>query len=301
MADVKYDFIEYKKIFKDREKRLKLLKKMSFIPTPLYLRIVYYIKTGRILHLNHPKGFSEKIQWLKTHDIHPEYARFVDKNEAKKYIIDRFGEEYVFPCYGVWDRYDDIDFTSLPQKFVLKCTHDSGSIKIIQNKDDIDHSELKKYFNDRLIGYKNVSREYPYNYVQPRIMAEKLYEPDDHEVLKDYRFFCYNGVPKIFYIHTGRNLADEKQTWFDMDFNRLDIIDVTTPQSHSSVERPACFEQMVEFSKELSRGIRFLRVDLYEDKEKYYFSEMTFFPYGGFVILKPEKWEKLLGDWITLD
>lgn len=300
MSDTLYDFIEYKKIFKDREKRLKLIHKLSFIPTPLYLRLVYFIKTGRILHLNNPTGFSEKIQWLKINDKHPDYSIFVDKYEVKKLIAKNFGEKYVFPCYGVWDRYEDIDFSALPDQFVLKCTHDSGSIKIIPNKYQMDHDALQQFFTERLSRKKNISREYLYDYVKPRLIAEYYCETAKNHFMPDYKFFCFDGVPKIVEVITSRNTEHESGNWFDIDFNPLDITDVIRPEKEPFLQKPTCFDAMADFAHQLSSDMRFVRVDLYENEGNYFFGEMTFFPYGGFVLLKPEKWEKTLGEWIRI-
>ena len=205
MADVNYNFIEYKKIFKNKESRLKLISKLSFIPTPLYLKIVYYIKTGKHLNLKDPKGFSQKINWLKIHNQNKTYSGLVDKYAVKEYISSKYGQKYVIPCLGVWDSFADIDFSALPEKCVLKCTHDSGSVKVIKNKDDMDYEELNRFFTGRLkLKQFNLSREYPYKDVKPRIIAEEYMETIDKGIVYDYKFFCFDGVPKVFYVLSGR-------------------------------------------------------------------------------------------------
>lgn len=301
MPDLHTDFIDYKKLFRNRELRLQLINKLAFIPTTPYLKLVYWIKTGRKLNLKNPKDFSEKINWLKVNDIHPEYGKFVDKYEMKQYIASKYGEQYVFPAYGVWEHFDDIEFEKLPQSFVLKCTHDSGSVKFIKEKSEIDFKELKKYYEGRLkINSYYMGREYPYRYVRPRIMAEEYHETDDGKIISDYKLFCFNGRIRILYVVSDRN-QNEQESWFDIGFKPIkDIIDLTSPDSAEHVEKPTCFEEMCKFAEELAAGTKFVRVDLYEDKGRFYFGEMTFFPYGGFLRLQPEEWERRLGDWLDI-
>lgn len=301
MADLHLDYYDYKKLFRDREKRLQLINSLSFIPTVPYLKMVYRIKTGRKLDLRNPKNFAEKLNWLKVNDIHEDYTRYVDKYEMKKYISEKYGKEHVIPLLGAWKSFDSIDFNTLPKTFVLKCTHDSGSIRIIKDKNSEDLKELKRFFDNRLaINSYNLGREYPYKNVVPRIIAEEYYTTDDDQLISDCKFYCFDGVPKVMYIVSGRN-ANEKQNWYDMDFNQLDIIDPTSPISADQVEKPLCFEEMKAFAADLSKGMKFVRVDLFVDRDKYYFGEMTFFPFGGFIILKPEEWDLKLGNWINTD
>lgn len=300
MADLHIDAIDYKKVFKDREKRLQLINKLSFIPTVPYLKLVYRIKTGRRLNLKNPQLFSEKINWLKIHNVHPEYTDYVDKYKMKHIISEKFGEEYVFKCFGVWNSFEDIDFSELPKQFVLKCTHDSGSIKIVLDKDAIDYDEFKSFFNNRLkINSYNIGREYPYQNVPPRIIAEEYYETNDGNIITDYRFFCFSGHVKLFYVMSGRN-KDEKETWFDRDCNRLDIIDKTTLKTDKTVQLPQEIKEMLQFAEEISSELQFARIDLYEDNGKFYFGEVTFFPYGGFMLLEPIEWEYKLGEWLAI-
>ena len=142
--------IDYKQIIKNRELRLQLIKLLSFIPDKPYLKLVYWIKTGKKLNLKKPVGFNEKLNWLKVNKIHPEYTELVDKIAVRKYISEKIGEDALFPLLGSWDTFEDIDFDSLPDKFVLKCNHDSGSVKIIDDKNSIDKKDLSAFFNRRL-------------------------------------------------------------------------------------------------------------------------------------------------------
>lgn len=287
--------IDYKKIFRDREKRLKLIEKLSFIPDVPYLKMVYRIKTGKKLNLDDPKTFNEKLNWLKLHDIHPEYTDLVDKVKVREVIKEKLGEEYLIPILGVWDSFEEIDFDALPDKFVLKCNHDSGSVKVITNKSQIDKQELKKFFDGRLsLNPWCLAREYPYKNVKPKIVAEKYMESKDGKGINDYKFFCFDGKPEIMFVATDR-ATDVKFDFFDMQFNHLDFVNIHE-NADTVPEKPESFERMIEIASVLSEGMRFVRIDLYEIDSKIYFGEYTFFHGGGFYLFKPEEWDRKIGD-----
>lgn len=291
--------IDYKKIFKDRELRLKIIRKLSFVPDKPYLKIVYRIKTGKKLNLKKPTGFNEKINWLKLNDKHWEYTDYVDKYKVRKIVTDKIGEEYLFPILGVWDRYDDIDFGKLPDKFVLKCNHDSGSVKIISDKMSINHDELRKFFEGRMrLNSFVLGREYPYMKVAPKILAEQFMEVNDEHGLRDYKFFCFDGEPEFLFVATDRSV-DVKFDFYNTKFEHIDTTNIH-PQSGLTLEKPKNFEEMVEIARKLSQGMKFVRIDLYNIEGKIYFGEFTFFHGGGFYLFYPEKYEKEFGDMIKL-
>lgn len=294
--------MDYKKIFKNREFRLKLINCLRFVPTKPYLKMVYKIKTGKKLNLKKPTTFCDKLNWLKLNELHPEYTQLVDKVGVREYIKEQIGEEYLFPIYGTWEHFNDINFDKLPEKFVLKCNHDSGSVKVITDKSAIDKEELNKFFEARLkLNPYVLGREYPYKDVKPCIVAEKFMTPDGEDDINDYKFFCFNGEPVIMYIATERSTGNVKFDFFDMDFNHLDATDPGHPQSGDVHYPPSQFEKMKEFAEKLSKGKKFVRIDFYEISGKIYFGEFTFFHCGGFWPLYPEKWEKELGDLIDID
>lgn len=291
--------IDYKKIFRDREKRLKLIEKLSVIPDVPYLKMVYRIKTGKKLNLDDPKTFNEKLNWLKLHDIHPEYTDLVDKIKVREIIKEKLGEEYLIPLLGVWDSFDEIDFDTLPDKFVLKCNHDSGSVKVITDKSRINKPELKKFFDGRLsLNPWCLAREYPYKNVKPKIIAEQYMEAKGGKGINDYKFFCFDGKPKIMFVATDR-ATDVKFDFFDMQFNHLDVVNIHE-NADTVPEKPESFDRMVKIASVLSKGMRFVRIDLYEIDSKIYFGEFTFFHGGGFYLFKPEEWDRKIGDMLDL-
>lgn len=291
---------DYKKIISNRELRLKLINLLRFIPDKPYLKMVYRIKTGKKLNLKQPKTFCDKLNWMKLYDRHPEHTRLVDKVAVRDYLKEVLGEDICIPMLGAWDHYDEIDFDTLPEKFVLKCNHDSGSVKIITDKAAINHAEMRSFYESRLKQNPFVlGREYPYRDVCPKIYAEQYMVPQGDQDINDYKFFCFHGKPEILFVATERS-TDCKFDFFDMEFRHLDIVNIH-PQSEHSVPKPQTFEEMKRLAAKLSAGMKFVRIDLYEINGKVYFSEFTMYHAGGFWPMTPEEWEYKLGDLIQLN
>ena len=287
-----------------RKVRYKVMDWLAFLPDVAYTKLFYLCTTGRFLNLKHPTLFSEKQQWLNFNDIHPEYSELVDKLAVKKHIDTCLGEGYCFPLIGKWKRFEDIDFSSLPEGFVFKCSHDSGSTKVIRDKSKLtadDLEELKRHFNNHVQSdFYAAGREYPYKGIEPWIIAEELMvdASSPEKSIEDYKFFCFNGEPRLMFVATDRGV-DLRFDFFDMDFNHLDITNIH-PQSGKVIEKPKHFEEMKEIATKLSKGMKFVRIDLYDFNGKIYFGEYTFFHGGGFCLFYPLEWEKRLGDWIDL-
>ena len=295
--------INLKKIL-GRKARAKIIYSLKFLPDKPYLQLFYFATTGKFINFRNPKGYNEKLQWLKIHDKHPEYSTLVDKVAVRNHIAEQLGEEYLFPLLGYWDSFDKIDFSKLPEKFVLKCNHDSGSTKIIKNKSaltEADFQELNEHFTKKLNrDFFYAGREYPYKNIKPYIIAEELMaeEGSPDKSIEDYKFFCFNGEPKVVLIVTDRN-TDCRFDYFDMDFNHLDIID-HCPHADKPIEKPQNFDKMKEIAAKLTKGMKSVRMDLYEINGKIYFGEYTFFSGGGFDLYKQPEWERQMGDWIDL-
>lgn len=268
-----------------------------------YLRVMFFILLGKRLDLNNPKTYSEKLQWLKLYDRKPEYVTIVDKYAAKQYVAERIGEEFIIPTLGVWDRAEDIDWNTLPDQFVLKCTHDSGGLAICKDKTKFDKETAIKKLNHSLkFDYYKMWREWPYRDVHRRIIAEKYIEPSKElNDLPDYKFFCFNGEVKALFIATERQKPGEevKFDFFDADFNPLPF-----RQGHDHAQKkpskPHHFEKMKEIASHLSKGFLQVRVDFYEHDDSILFGEMTLFHFSGLVPFEPEEWDKYFGDMITL-
>ena len=295
--------IDLRKIFSPSF-RGKIMYMLSFLPDKPYLQLFYFATTRKLINFKNPKGFCEKLQWLKVNDRRPEYTELVDKLAVRDCIADRLGEEYLFPLLGKWKSFDQIDFDSLPEQFVLKCNHDSGSTKVIKNKSALtqaDIDRLKMFYTKQLEhDFYYAGREYPYKEIDSYIIAEQLMidENAPEKSIEDYKFFCFNGEPKMMFVATDR-ATDCKFDFYDMDFNHLDVYNIH-PNTDKVIQKPEKFEEMKEIAAKLSKGMRQVRIDLYELNGKIYFGEYTFFHGGGFQLFHPAEWERKLGDWIDI-
>lgn len=267
------------------------------------LKIQYRIKIGRKLDLENPTRFTEKLQWLKLYDRKPIYTKMVDKITAKEYVADIIGDQYIIPTLGTWAHFDEIDFDKLPDKFVMKTNHSGGGggVLICKDKSSFNKDNARRIMEHSL---KHtifpVSREWPFKNVKPMILVEQLLEDDDEHGLKDYKFYCFNGVPKVLMIASNR-FTSHNFNYFDMDFNPLPIESVEgKPVDNTLMERPVSFEEMKTIAKALSRDKSHVRVDLYEVAGKVYFGELTFFDSSGFDNLNSDKLDLEWGSWMTL-
>lgn len=256
---------------------------------------------GYELNLKHPRTFCEKLQWLKLYDRRPEYTTMVDKYSAKQYVADIIGEEYIIPTLGVWDKVEDIDWQSLPNQFVMKCTHDSGGLIICKDKSQLDIEEAKQKLNKSLChNYYLNGREWPYKNVPRRIIAEKFMAPEKSPAPKDlldFKFFCFNGEPKFLYVSDtpSHSLAFLNTDWTLTDFGRDDYHPL-----NKIPEKPENLEEMLAIARKLSAGIPHVRVDLYNIDKHIFFGELTLFTGSGFIPFNPKEFDGKLGDLLTL-
>ena len=282
---------------------------LKWIPDDLFLKVRYRGEMNKPLNLRNPQTFNEKLQWLKLYDRKPEYTVMVDKYAAKQYVAAKIGEQYIIPTLGVWEHFDDIDFDSLPNQFVLKCTHDSGGLVVCKDKSSLDKTAAREKLEKSLKqNYYWSGREWPYKNVPPRIIAEKymsnnqekdnegiLLSINENSDLKDYKFYCFNGTMKFVMINSDRN-SDKptKADYFDRDFNWLDF---TWGYAHAEIrpEKPEKFEEMVFLAEKLSKGLSHIRVDFYECDGKVYFGELTFYDGSGFDAIEPIEWDYKIG------
>ena len=266
-----------------------------------YLELMFPMRVGYKLDLDHPQTYNQKLQWLKLYDRRPEYTTMVDKVEAKKYVANIIGEKHIIPTLAVYDRVEDIDFDALPNQFVLKCTHDSGGIVVCKDKSKLDKkAALAKLKRGLSRNYYYQNREWPYKNVKPRIIAEQYMEDESGE-LKDFKIFCFNGEPKSMFIASDRfdKSQETKFDFYDMDFNHLPFTN-GHPNATKPVVQPKGFEKMKELAKKLSVGIPHVRIDFYDIKGKIYFGEITFFHWSGMRPFEPIEWDYTYGSWIQL-
>lgn len=291
-----------KKMLKNPNKLIRALGKrniFNFMSDSKYLRLLFRAEMGYKLDLNNPKTYNEKLQWLKLYDRNPIYTKFVDKYEVREYIKEKIGEEYLIPLIFVYDDVDEIDWDVLPNQFVLKCTHGSGSNIVCRDKEKLDIKGSKKKLNKWM--KKNwywFGREWVYKELKPRIICEKYFVDDTKKGLKDYKFYCFDGEPKAMMVATERGI-DTRFDFFDMEFNHLPF-EQGAKNSEKEIKKPQTFEEMKELAKKLSRGISHVRVDFYESDKKVYFGELTFFDSSGLAKFEPKEYDYIFGSWVDL-
>ena len=274
----------------------KLLSKI-IVDDKKYLSILYRATFGKRMNWDNPSSFNEKMTWRKVFDRNPLYTKMVDKYAVKSYVAEIIGSEYVVQNYGVYDSWDDIDFNELPDKFVIKCTHDSGGAFICRDKRIFDYNKIRTIINRnlRLQNY-TIAREWPYKDVPHRIIIDKLLDDHTGSELRDYKFWCFNGNPTYMYCTIkAKNIYEN---FYDMDYNPV-MIDHGFPRHKPEFERPAEFEEMKHLAAKLSAGIPFVRVDFFDVDGKVYFGEFTFFDWGG-TRRFCDDWDEKLGELLVL-
>lgn len=288
-----------------RKKLFKWLKRIQFLfPDKTYLRLAFYLQAGFYPDLDNPRSLGEKIQWLKLHDHNPEYRRMTDKVTAKEYAAERIGKQHIIPTLGVWDNPDDIDWDSLPDKFVIKLTYGSGgrSVWVCKDKSKFDRAEtVKGLKHQRGRDLSKFLREWAYGGIRKRVIAEAYLETSDPAgVPPDYKFWCFNGKAKFLDICRGKANSDSRVfNYLDLDWNPTPFWRIR-PNTDEFKPKPDNFDEMVQIAEKLAEGIPFVRVDLYNENGVVYFGEMTLYPGSGMKIFEPIEWEYKLGDLLQL-
>ena len=275
---------------------------LNWVPDSLYLKVLYRVIMGRKLNLKNPKEYNEKLQWLKLNDRKPEYSTMVDKYEVRGYIEDLLGDKYLIPCLGIYDSVDDIDIDALPDRFVLKCTHDSGSVEICKDKSRFDIEGARHRLSQAMKrNYYATYREWPYKYVKPRIIAEGYLEGDGGD-LKDYKVMCFNGEAKIIEVHENRFVEGKvhTQTFYDREWGIVPLTQVETVTVDRPSERPRQLDEILRLSELIAKNMYHARIDWYIEGDKIYFGEITFFDGSGFESFSTPEMERMLGDMIKL-
>lgn len=250
-------------------------------------------------NLEKPQTFNEKIQWLKLYDRNPEYIKMVDKYEAKKYIADKIGEEFIIPTLGIYNSFEEVNFANLPDRFVLKCTHDSGSVVICKDKESLNKTEAKNILERRLrLNYYWLGREWPYKNIKPRIIVEEYLEGGEEFI--DYKFLCMKGKVKISFTCSNRFQPDGLcVNFYDREWNPLPF-ERHYPRRKKEIEKPEKYEDMVRIAENLSAGLTFVRIDFYVIKNQIRVGEITFYPGNGMEEFTPVVWDYRLGDMLQL-
>lgn len=293
--------MDYRKIIKSQKLRFAILRYLSFVPDFLMLKFQYRIQMGRSLHLKNPKFWTEKIQLYKMYYRNPILHQCVDKYNVRQYIESKGLGSILNELYGVYNRVEDIDYNTLPNKFILKSTSGGGGLNVLvcQDKSAFDKGAVQKLLNfdaNHAVQTSSVGREWAYVGNTNRIIVEKLLECNDDvsQGLADYKILCFQGEPKIVILDVDR-YVDHKRNFYDTAWNNLNI---TSDHECTSREipKPKNLEEMLEVARKLSEDFPMVRVDLYNIYGKIVFGELTFYPWSGYVTFHPQEFDVRLGE-----
>jgi len=274
---------------------------LNLLSDKVHITLKYRLKMGHRLDWKTPKSFTEKLNWLKLYDHDPRYIPLVDKWDVMDFVRERIGDGYCVQKFGIWDSFEAIDFDRLPNQFVLKCTNDSGGIVICKDKALLDREAARAVLNRSLKrNYYWHNREWPYKGLKPRILAEEFLEDASGNGLIDYKFFCFDGKPKLMFIATGRAEGKTCFDFFDMEFNWIPVKQ-HYPNAKQRPEKPECFDEMIMLAQKLAKDLKHVRVDFFQVDGKVYFGELTFTHFGGYERFEPEAYDGEFGEFLNLN
>lgn len=270
----------------NRDKIMTLAKKcLRFLPDKSYIKLYYRLRVGRKLNMNNPTTLNEKLQWLKFNYRFPLQSIVSDKLLVREYVKDKIGEKYLIPLIGSWKKYDDIDFSLLPEKFVLKCNHDSGGLVVCNDKEKLNHIEARRKIEKSLnSNFFYIGREYQYRNIKPMILCEKFIS-DNGNVPMDYKIYCFNGVPDVILVCKDRfskNTHRASYYFFDQEWRFQPLNKGDENIKTVDINKPKNLDEMIDIAKEISKDFVFARIDLYNVDGKIYFGEITLSPNSGF-------------------
>ena len=274
----------------------------NLLSDKVFIKKAFKAHLGYSLDLNNPKTFNEKLQWLKLYDRKPIYTTMVDKVLVKDYVANIIGKEYIIPTLGVWDSPDEIDYSKLPDKFVLKCNHNSGlGMCICKDKSSLYINKVNRELQEGLKqNYYLTQREWPYKNVKRKIIAEEYLGTD----LIDYRFYCFDGKVEYIYQYFNKTAEDDSKPMinncniYDRKWKLQEFHQASTPSGNTIA--PIQLELMIELSEKLSRNCPFIRVDFYDINGKVFFGELTFYPGAGFSKFYPPEYDEVIGKKLIL-
>lgn len=272
----------------------------------------YFLRKGRIINLKNPRLFTEKIQWLKIYDCTPIKTRLADKIAVREWVKEKIGEKYLKKLYGIYEKYEDIDFSKLPEEFVIKTNHGCNMQLLVIEGGKPDKSQKERFNNFLKINYAYKSGyEMQYKDIKPLIFTEEyiknfhpLYQnssdfSDYRPELFEYLIFCFNGEPKLILFASGKRTDKICCTMFDTQWNNLHF-NYGGYLHEDPVPVPKNFDKMLDIARTLSKDFKFVRVDLHNVEGKIYFGEMTFTPASGYMKFRPRKYDRILGGMLDL-
>lgn len=288
----------------NREKIMTFVKKsFRFLPDRVYIKLYYRMRVGTKLDVKNPKTLNEKLQWLKFNYRFPLQSIVSDKLLVRDYVKEKIGEQYLIPLLGKWKNYEDIDFSTLPEKFVLKCNHDSGGLIVCRDKNKLNYRKAKNKITKSLkSNFYYIGREYQYRNIKPMILCEKFIS-DNGNIPMDYKIYCFNGKPDVILVckdRFSRNTHRASYLYYDQDWNFVPLNKGDDEIDDPKIERPKNLEKMLEIAQILSKDFIFARIDLYNIDGTIYFGEITLSPNSGFDADITKETDAMLGKKINI-
>lgn len=273
---------------------------LDWMPDKMHISFYFRAHMGYWMNWDCPGSFNEKIQWLKLYDRKPEYTIMADKIAVKKYVSEKLGPEYVIPLLDVYENPEEIDFERLPDRFVLKCSHNSGKgVVICRDRAGLDIGGVKRELNDGLDrNFYMFGREWVYKDIPRKILAEKYMEDETGE-LRDFKVFNFNGEPRLIQVDSKR-FSGHRRNLYSVDWEYINVEYEYPSSPDIQIQKPRCLHDILKAAEVLSRGIPFVRTDFYVVNDKVYFGEMTFYPECGHGKFVPDTFDKELGSWLNL-
>ena len=288
----------YKKIFKSKKLRFKILQMLKFVPDVPMLKLQYRIKQGRALNLKSPERFTEKMQWYKLYYRDPAMQRCADKYEVREYIRSKGLEHILNDLYAVFTSPDEISFDGLPDEFVLKLSNGSSTNILVYDKSEMSIENVKQRFRDFYAqSGSSAGREWVYKSDKaPVVIAERLLKDaaNVNGALRDYKIFCFNGKPAYIICVDGRYTSEYCHVVYDTEWNKQDVV-IGESSAAANYEKPQQLEEMLKYAGILSEDFPFARTDFYCIDGRIYFGEVTFFPWSGYMRFTPDSFDHELG------
>lgn len=274
----------------------------KWMPTKIYIRLLFFFRFGYRLNLNNPVTYNEKLQWLKIHDRNPEYILDVDKYLVREKIKEYISPDILIPIIGTYSNPEEIDINELPDQFVIKCTHGTHCSIICKDKNDFDLIKAQQRLRHWMAhNYYYDAREWPYKGIIPRIVVEEFISDKTGDLI-DYKFMCFDGKVKLILVHQDINNTHGKHT-LDIYTPEWELTEIEwgIPRSGKAIQRPKALDRCIEISEVLSSGRPHVRVDLYIVDEDIYFGELTYYTAAGFKPFNRIEDDKMIGSWISLE
>lgn len=298
--------MNYKKFIKSRAVRIKTMQAMSFIPDKWMVSLQYKVKTGRKLNLKNPQRFTEKLQWYKLYYRDPLMKQCVDKYDVRKYVKECGLSSILNECYGVYNSPNEIDFSKLPNSFVLKDTLGGGgnSVIIVPDKSKLNIGQTIQQLDQWVaepVNVKHPGREWVYDGMRHRIVVEKFIASNpENGGLFDYKFFCFGGKVYCLYVMRDRGVG-LKVGIYDRYFHKMSAYISYDKKMESEVEKPENFEKMCKIAERLSARFPHARIDLFDQNGVVTFGEITFFSGSGYTLFDPDDFDYKLGSKFQID